>query len=118
MSSDTQTIAARLSEGMSLRAAAVMLLVVAALVAGLFGLDHVLRPGTFPVRSVSFEGQFKHVDQQQLSNAMVPVVSGNFYLLDLDAIKRRAESVPWVYQASVRRLARNPATSAACGSVN
>jgi cell division protein FtsQ len=89
---------------MSLRAVAVILLVVAALVAGLFGLDHVLRPGTFPVRSVSFEGQFKHVDQQQLAKAMTPVVSGNFYLLDLDAIKRRAESVPWVHQASVRRL--------------
>lgn len=104
MSSDSRTLGARLSEGMSLRAAAVILLVVAALVAGLFGLDHVLRPGTFPVRSVSFEGQFKHVDQQQLANAMAPVVSGNFYLLNLDAIKRRAEGVPWVYQASVRRL--------------
>ncbi len=103
MSSDTRTLGERLSEGMSLRAAAVILMVVVALVAGLFGLDHVLRPSTFPVRSVSFEGRFKHVDQQQLANALVPAVSGNFYLLDLDAIKRRAESVPWVHQASVRR---------------
>jgi cell division protein FtsQ len=104
VSSASRTIAARLSEGMSLRAAAVILLLVAAMVAGLFGLDHLLRPGTFPVRSVSLEGQFKHVDQQQLASAMVPVVTGNFYLLDLEAIKRHAESVPWVHQVSVRRL--------------
>ena len=103
MSNATRTLGERLSEGMSLRAAVVILMVVAGLVAGLFGLDHVLRPSTFPVRSVSFEGPFKHVDQQQLANALVPVVSGNFYLLDLDAIKQRAERVPWVHQVSVRR---------------
>lgn len=97
-------LGACLSEGMSLRAAMLILLVVAGLVAGLFGLDHVLRPATFPVRSVSFEGQFKHVDQQQLANALVPVVKGNFYLLDLETIKQRAESVPWVHKASVRRV--------------
>ena len=104
MHSGKHTLTEHQSEGMSLRAVAVILLVVAAMVAGLFGLDHVLRPGTFPVRSVSFEGQFKHVDQQQLASAMVPVVTGNFYLLDLEAIKRRAESVPWVHQVSVRRV--------------
>ncbi len=104
MNNVTRTLGERLSEGMSVRAALFILLLVAGLVAGLFGLDHVLRPSTFPVRSVSFEGRFKHVDQQQLSSAMVPVVSGNFYLLDLEAIKLRAESVPWVHQASVRRL--------------
>jgi len=31
------------------------------------------------------------------------VVHGNFFLLDLDAVKARVESLPWVYKASVRR---------------
>ena len=31
------------------------------------------------------------------------VVRGNFFLLNLDAVKTRVESLPWVYQASVRR---------------
>jgi cell division protein FtsQ len=99
----THTIRSRLSAGVSLRSAAAGLLLVTALIAGLFGLDHLLRPGTFPVRRVSFEGEFKHVDQQQLSSALVPLVSGNFYLLDLDEIKHRAEGVPWVHRVAVRR---------------
>ncbi len=69
----------------------------------LFGINYVLRPDTLPVRSVSFEGPFKHVRKKALARAVAPVVSGNFLLLDLDAIKARAESVPWVYQVSVRR---------------
>ena len=103
MSTEPTTFAARLSLGVSPRRVALSLLLVSALVVSLLGLDYLLRPRTFPVRSVSFEGEFKHVEQQQLVDALMPLVSRNFYLLDLDAIKLRAESVPWVHRASVRR---------------
>ena len=103
MPTEANTFAARLSRGVSPRTVAMSLVLVSMLIAGLMSLDYLLRPQTFPVRSVSFEGEFKHVEQQQLASALMPWVSGNFYLLDLDAIKLRAESVPWVHRASVRR---------------
>jgi len=68
-----------------------------------FGTDRLLRTDNFPVRNVRFEGEFKHVTQQELQAAVMSVVHGNFFLLNLDAVKVRVESLPWVYKASVRR---------------
>lgn len=65
--------------------------------------DHALRPETFPVRRVSFEGQFRNVDEKALSAAVMGYVRGNFLLVDLDAVRTQAMSVPWVYDVSVRR---------------
>lgn len=76
-------------------------LALAALV--LSGIDYLLRPENFPVRRVSFEGEFKHVDQQELASTVMDTVRGNFFLLDLDAVRERTQTVPWVYQASVQR---------------
>ena len=67
------------------------------------GTDRLLRTDNFPVRHVQFEGEFKHVAQQELQAAVMSVVQGNFFLLNLDAVKARVESLPWVYMASVRR---------------
>jgi cell division protein FtsQ len=68
-----------------------------------FGADQLLRTDNFPVRHVRFEGEFKHVTQQELQAAVMNVVHGNAFLINLDAVKERVESLPWVYQASVRR---------------
>lgn len=68
-----------------------------------FGADWLLRTDNFPVRNVRFEGEFKHVTQQELETAVMHVVQRNFFLLNLDAVQERIESLPWVYKASVRR---------------
>lgn len=68
-----------------------------------FGADRLLRADRFPVRNVRFEGEFKHVTQQELQMAVMSVVRGNFFLLNLDAVKTRVESLPWIYRVSVRR---------------
>ncbi len=73
------------------------------LVLFLFGAEWVLRTENFPVRQVRFEGEFKHVTREQLESAVIEPVRGNFFLMDLDAVKARVESLPWVYRASVRR---------------
>lgn len=65
--------------------------------------DYVLRPETFPVRNMSFEGEFQQVDQQALADAVMDTVRGNFFLLHLDAVRERARRVPWVHEVSVRR---------------
>lgn len=68
-----------------------------------FGADWLLRTDNFTVRHVRFEGEFKHVTQQELQAAVMNVVHGNFFLLNLDTVKTRVESLPWVYKASVWR---------------
>jgi cell division protein FtsQ len=68
-----------------------------------FGADWLLRTDNFPVRHVRFEGEFKHVTQKELETAVVDVVRGNFFLLNLEAVKARVESLPWVYRAAARR---------------
>jgi cell division protein FtsQ len=75
----------------------------AALLAFVFGLDHLLRPDTFPVRQVSFEGTFERVSQEALARGVADAVTGNFFLVDLETVRRKAERVPWVHRASVRR---------------
>jgi cell division protein FtsQ len=67
------------------------------------GLDYLLRADTFPVRNVSFEGEFKRVHQRQLAEAVTEQASGNFFALDLEAVRRAAEAVPWVHRSTVRR---------------
>jgi cell division protein FtsQ len=69
----------------------------------LLAADTLLRPDSFAVRSLSFEGEFRHVDQQALTAAVMDSVRGNFFLLDLDAIRERARRVPWVYEVTVQR---------------
>jgi len=92
------------SGSMGLFKAAVLLFVLlSALLVLAFGADRLLRTDNFPVRHVRFEGEFKHIRQQELEAAVMSVVHGNFFLLNLDAVKARVESLPWVYKASVRR---------------
>jgi len=69
----------------------------------LLATDTLLRPESFAVRSLSFEGEFRQVDQETLTAAVMGSVRGNFYLLDLDAIRERARAVPWVHEVTVRR---------------
>jgi len=69
----------------------------------LLAADTVLRPDSFAVRSLSFEGEFRQVDQKALTAAVMDSVRGNFFLLDLDAIRERARSVPWMHEVTVRR---------------
>jgi cell division protein FtsQ len=69
----------------------------------LLAVDTLLRPESFAVRSLSFEGEFRQVDQQALKAAVIESVRGNFYLLNLDEIRERARTVPWVHDVTVRR---------------
>jgi cell division protein FtsQ len=69
----------------------------------LLAVDTLLRPESFAVRNLSFEGEFRQVDQQSLTAAVMDSVRGNFFMLNLDAIRERARTVPWVHEVTVRR---------------
>lgn len=68
-----------------------------------YAADWALRAETFPVQNVRFEGPFERVTQQELESAVLDLVRGNFFLLDLEAVKQRVEALPWVHRAAVRR---------------
>lgn len=68
-----------------------------------YAADWALRAENFPVQHVRFEGPFQRVSQQELERAVLDLVRGNFFLVDLDAVKQRVEALPWVHRATVRR---------------
>lgn len=83
----------------ALKLCAGLVLVMAASV----GVDWLLRVQNFPVRNVRFEGPFRHVTREELEAVVLPLVRGNFFLVDLDTIKQGVESIVWVHRAEVRR---------------
>lgn len=68
-----------------------------------YGADWMLRAENVPVGSLYFEGPFKRVAHKQLETAVLDGVRGNFFLVDLTALRQRLETVPWVHRVSVRR---------------
>jgi cell division protein FtsQ len=89
---------------LSTRAAVRLLAAVALLVTGLAAADWLLAPERFPVRSVRFEGPFRHVSREELEAAVLDLVRGNFLRVDLAAVQARVEQIPWVHRAEVRRV--------------
>lgn len=77
------------------------LLVAAAMI--LLTIDWVLKPSTYPVQSVSFEGPFSHVSQSELEHAVLPGLTGSFLAVDLHAARQRVEGLSWVSRAWVSR---------------
>ena len=61
-------------------------------------------PYRFPLDVVEVKGDFRHLDKQQLQDAVATHVAGGFFTVDVDAIRAAAEDLPWVYKATVRRV--------------
>jgi cell division protein FtsQ len=98
-----QRLSATASHDAAISAGIRLLLVLLLLIGAALALDWLLRSDNFPVENVHFEGPFKHVTKEQLVKTVEDQARGNFFALDLDAIKARMEALPWIYRASVRR---------------
>lgn len=79
------------------------LIVLVAVAAGLV-LEHLTDPRAYPVRRVHIDGNTKYMDRAALSAALREAARGNFFLVDLEGIRRTALAQPWVRRAEVRRL--------------
>jgi cell division protein FtsQ len=98
-----QALAARLPVWLSQRLfGAVLLVLVLGVPAGI-GLWMLSQPDTLPIRSVNVEGEFRHLAQKDVYDALGGLASGGFFNVDVRAVKLAAESLPWVDSASVRR---------------
>ena len=58
----------------------------------------------FPLRQLALEGELRHLTRDQLEYAGMTSGSGTFFSVDLDAVRRAFEALPWVRRAEVRRL--------------
>ncbi|HSH43284.1 MAG TPA: FtsQ-type POTRA domain-containing protein [Arenicellales bacterium] len=66
--------------------------------------DRLMDPASFPIRELTFEGEFEHLDKEALRERVAAAVDANYFGADLEAIERAAESLDWVQRAQVRRV--------------
>ena len=57
-----------------------------------------------PVRQVALQGELRHVTREQAEGAAGAAAKGTFLSVDLDAVRRAFEALPWVRKVEVRRL--------------
>ncbi len=60
-------------------------------------------PDFMPISKVHVQGTFVHVSGDMLHHAVGPLARG-FFAIDVAEIQERVEALPWVRQASVRRM--------------
>jgi cell division protein FtsQ len=70
----------------------------------LTALQLALRSPLWPVREVAIEGELKHTMRSEIEAALHQRVSGNFFSVDVDAVRAALERLPWVRRAAVRRV--------------
>jgi len=56
-----------------------------------------------PVEAIAITGEMRHIDRRDLESVIAPRVENGFLLTDLTSIRKDIESLPWVYDANVRR---------------
>lgn len=71
-------------------------LVVAGLGALAWGLNR-------PLRAVSIDGSFQHVTPVEIEHAVAPYLSAGFMSVNIDAIRRSVQAIPWVDRVRVQR---------------
>ena len=80
-----------------LLALALLALPVVAVVEGWMGGDH------WPLRTLRVQGELARVDRAQLQAAVLPHAQRGFFAVDLRAIQRTVDRLPWVERAEVRK---------------
>lgn len=75
----------------------------AALIFAYAGLQLLLRSPLFPLNEIVVRGDLKNADAAQIENA-VDGAGGNFFAVDLAALRARMEQLSWVRRVELRRV--------------
>lgn len=62
------------------------------------------RDDVLPVTEVQLNGVFQNLSENDLQNAVLPLVTGNFFTIDVEAIHAAASQLPWVKHVWVDRI--------------
>jgi len=57
----------------------------------------------WPMRHLSVTGEFRLVDENQVRNAVLPLVRQGFFAVDIEQARHRIAVLPWVEDAHVRK---------------
>ncbi len=70
----------------------------------IFTQEHLSNPKTLPVNKIRVHGAFVNVDEAMLYRAVSGVVAGGYFNVDVEHVREVVEQLPWVSEASVRRV--------------
>ena len=71
--------------------------------AALYLADRLYDPAQFRITAIEVRGHFHRVDAAQVKAAVENGLRGNYFSVDLADVAKNAESLAWVFRASVRR---------------
>jgi cell division protein FtsQ len=86
-----------------LNLAANALIGVAALLFAYAGLQLLLRSPLFPLKEIVVRGELKNAEATEIESAL-DGAGGNFFAVDLAAVRERLEQVTWVRRVDLRRV--------------
>ena len=66
--------------------------------------NHLSNPSTLPVNKIQVHGAFVNINETMLHNAVSSVVAGGYFNVDVERVREVVEQLPWVNEASVRRV--------------
>ena len=69
-----------------------------------WGWAELQRADRVPVRTVLIEGELRYLERSRLAETASPHVSGGFFTVDVEGVRRAIAALPWVDHASVRRI--------------
>ena len=58
----------------------------------------------FPIQTIRAQGSFVHVTEEMLQQVIKNADDKGFFTIDVTKIQKQVESLPWVKQASVKRI--------------
>jgi cell division protein FtsQ len=68
------------------------------------GVHAAIHSPLLPLRHLALQGDLEHVTREQAEGAARAGAVGTFFSVDLDAVRRAFEALPWVRKVEVRRL--------------
>lgn len=81
----------------------VLVFILLVAIVSLFLLDWLYNPEKFRIEEVEIHGQLEHVDTELIRSAVASELDGNYFSARLEDIEGAIRTLPWVFDASVRR---------------
>lgn len=86
------------------RMAGIGVLLVTVVGGAVYGVRFLVSPETFPLQAVHFDSRLEKVREAELREALDGHLHTGFWGLDVDGIRHAVAALPWVRDASVRRV--------------
>jgi cell division protein FtsQ len=71
---------------------------------GAYGVHYLSRPDTLPLRVIEIRGGFERLDRADIQRTVEQSIDGGFFSCDMIALRAAVVAMPWVAEASIRRV--------------